>query len=263
MDTTPDTLGGGVFHLELICTARSTTAMKFLVLDTFPSCAIDLKKEIQTQLSIPVCVQALSYQSAILTDDENFEAKHIRSGDTISVRYLCEGDCEKVNKVIDWVRQLIGAISSGDDEQLEQVMASGGTEDLDVSLALTLFDWLDPKSYVNKIFFEWTGGLDALLNLYRNLLQRDWKSMSPRLKYLEGICTQSIANFGETFPLRRLLLQRGILEACIQSFLRVRLRKGMPVFDTESNGDADRNNYLLQRVIENALHIICKLASCF
>ena len=259
MDATAGVLRSGVFHLKLICTARSTTTTKSLVLDTFPSCTLDLKKEIQTQLSIPVCVQGLSYQSAVLADDDSFETKHIRSGDTISVRYLCEGDCEKVSKVIDWVRQLIGAISSEDNDRLEQVTASGAAEDLDVSLALTLFDWLDPRSYVNKIFFEWIGGLDALLNLYRSLLQKDWRSMSTRLKYLEGICTQSIANFAETFPLRRILLQRGILEACVQSFLRVRLRKRMPVADEESiEGDATMNNYLLQRVIENALHIICK-----
>lgn len=261
MDASTGVLKSGIFHLKLICTARSTTTIKSLALDSLPSCTLDLKKEIQAQLSIPVCVQALSYQAAVLADNDSFETKHIRSGDTISVRYLCEGDCEQVGKVIDWVRQLIGAISSEDDDQLEQVTASGASEDLDVSLALTLFDWLDPRSYVNKIFFEWIGGLDALLNLYRSLLQKDWGGMSTRLKYLEGICTQSIANFAETFPLRRLLLQRGILEACVQSFLRVRLRKGMPVYDEVSiEGSATVNNYLLQRVIENSLHIICNLS---
>lgn len=260
----PPSLESVSFHLILNCTGRKTVVMRTLVLQSFPDSTLDLKKEIETQLSIPVCVQDLSYQSAPLLPTESLTARSIRSGDTLQLTYLCEGDCERISSAVNWINQLTSAISTNDcsDEGIQRIdslIYSGEEEDLPADIGLHLFDWLDTKCYVNKIFFESVGGLDALLALYKLLLRKKWSGMRLGLRFLETVCTQSIANFAETFPLRRMLLKRGVLDLCIQSLLRVKLTKGCPVVDKDiKDGDAGANNYLLQRLIDNALHIVCK-----
>lgn len=252
------------FNLRLNCTSRDGTVIKPLTVNCFPKSTVDLKKEIQRTFSIPQCIQTLSYQSAILSDGEDLQEKHIRSGDTLEVSYLCEADYEELMRITGWLETITSAIDNEDsnpdgDTCTDRLIAEGIQAGYDVALALDLFDWLDTRSHVNKVFFHWSGGLDVLVGLFSALLKRKWSDMPARLKYLESVCTQSVANFGETLPLRRVLLHCGILEMCFQSLLRKKLMKGLPVTDRESkDGDASSNSYLLQRVIENGLHIICK-----
>ena len=251
-------------NLRLNCTSRDTTDIKPLTVNCFPKSTVDLKKEIQRAFSIPLCIQTLSYQSAILFDGEDLQEKHIRSGDTLEVSYLCEGDCEELTKITGWLETITNAIDSEDSNPdgvpcSDRLIAEGIQAGFDVALALDLFDWLDTRSHVNKVFFHWSGGLDVLVCLFKTLLKRKWSDMPARLKYLESVCTQSIANFGETLPLRRVLLRCGVLKMCIQSLIRKKLLRGLRVTDEDSkDGDPSTNSYLLQRVIENGLHIICK-----
>ena len=48
---------------------------------------------IEHSCNVPACVQELSFESHPLSAKDDVKLARIRSGDTINVRYLAEGDC--------------------------------------------------------------------------------------------------------------------------------------------------------------------------
>ena len=256
---TPPNVYTSLFHLSLHCTSQNTVKSCSIQLEHFPQCVLDLKNEIQRRLSIPICVQSLSFQSETLGDEAKLESLHIRSGDSLQLSYYCEGDCEKMGLVTDWIASLGEAVKQRSYDVVEDTLRFGLTMQYDEDLGLVLFDWLKPKATVNKLYFEQTGGLDTLVRLYFDLCSLSWSEMTWGLKYVECICAQSLCNFGETFALRRVLLKKGIFESCMDSLLRVRLVRGVAVVDPDCHhDDQSLHDHLLQRVIENALHVVCR-----
>ena len=161
-----------VFHLQLNCTSRKSTDSKILSLNSFPNSTLELKQAIESNFSIPICVQSVSYQLAPLSDGDSLLERRIRSGDTLSVSYLCEADCQLIREVIEWLKNVTAAI------QIEHLTAEGGANTDDIiktgcfeaeypTLLHKSFRWLDPKCYVNKLYFEAMGGLQAVIELYR------------------------------------------------------------------------------------------------
>ena len=160
-----------MFHLQLNCTSRKSTDSKVLSLSSFPSSTLELKQAIESRFSIPVCVQSVSYQLAPLSDGDSLLERRIRSGDTLSVSYLCEADSQLIREIIEWLKNVTAAI------RIEQLTAEGGANTDDIiktgyeaeypTLLHKSFRWLDPKCYVNKLYFEAMGGLEAVIELYR------------------------------------------------------------------------------------------------
>ena len=160
-----------MFHLQLKCTSRGSTDNKILSLSSFPSSTLELKQAIESRFSIPICVQSVFYQLAPLSDNDSLLERRIRSGDTLSVSYHCEADCQFIREIIEWINNITAAI------QVEHLTVEGGaaTDDIiktgmEVDYPATLnrrFQWLNAKCYVNKLYFEAIGGLQAVIKLYR------------------------------------------------------------------------------------------------
>ena len=223
-----------MFHLQLKCTSRKSTDSKILSLSSFPSSILELKQAIESRFSIPVCVQSVSYQLAPLSDSDSLLERRIRSGDTLSVSYLCEADCQLIREIIEWLNQVVVAIKSenrikGIENNTDILIYSGLNARYCEILPNQLFDWLSPKAYVNKLYFEVEDGLTTLVELYRELTNGDWGSMRPLFKYLESFSIQSIGNFGEDFHLRRISLKAGVLDMAMKSLLRKVLEPGEPI----------------------------------
>ena len=72
-----------------------------------PITPLELKKRIEEKFSIPSCVQTLHYQSIILKDSDKLQHTHFRSGDTFIINYPIEGNCEMVQNVIQWLREIL------------------------------------------------------------------------------------------------------------------------------------------------------------
>ena len=220
-----------VFHLQLQCTSRKSTESKTLELSSFPCSNLELKKAIEAKFSIPVCVQSLSYQLAPLTDSDNLVEKRLRSGDSLSVSYLCEGDCKLIRDIIEWIQEILDAVQSTEASSASTLgsVVLRGSETGYRKTSIQLFDWLDPKCYVNKLYFEAEGGLKMLINVYREVANCKWSTMGPVRKYLESFSIQTIGNFGQTFPLRRITLKEGVLDLMLMSLLRNELKQGEPI----------------------------------
>ena len=247
------------FHLQLNCTSRKTTENRTFTLDKFPSSVLEVKKAIEAKLSIPVCVQSLSFQLAPLSDSDSLAERRIRSGDTLTVSYLAEGECELIREIVEWIRQVDAAISCpGVDVVSESLIISGINSGYIEVLPIQIFDWLNPKAYASKLYFKSVGGLEALIDLYRSLSNRKWSTMKPLHKYLESFSIQSIGNFGENFPLRRMSLEEGVLDLVMVSFLRKKLKMGERIEGFGETGDSVYEGEIWRALLTDAVYIIAK-----
>lgn len=174
--------GDVTFKLQLNCLARKSSEVQLLRLTSFPASVSDIKKAIEDEFSIPACVQTLSYHSIPLTHSGSImgACKHIRSGDMLTVDFSCEADVKKIDEIVDWVKEVTLVLRGVETvaSEADSVILRGARNKYDVVLALEIFDWLDAKAYVNKIYFLESGGLDAVVALYKYVLDQQWEEMS-------------------------------------------------------------------------------------
>lgn len=252
------------FELQLNCHARKSCAVETLQLYNLPSTALEIKQAIQNKFSIPICVQTLSYQDHILSDEECVPDlyRHMRNGDILTVDYSSEADIQKISEIMKWIQSVNTVMltkksltTSAGARVVNLAVQPGRARRYDEILALKIFDWLDDKSLVNKIYFYHCGGLNSLLKLYYTVIEIEWSDMDDTYKYLEIFCTQVLANFAETIEYRRMLHAHAGLKMAVRSLLRMRLEFRDVTLFLESNNSSITT---VKRLLEYALHAICK-----
>lgn len=244
--------------------SEGTTEVKFLSLPALPQTVLELKEAVQQQFSVPACIQTVSYQTEVLSDDVHLSSRLLRSGDTVDVMFFCYGDCSSIEEVNTWMGELIQAYEEceiegdGGEHKVDVIVSNGLQNGLDSALGYDLFEWLVPRTMVNKAYFESSGGLTLLLKLYHHIFSREWSRLHVHQKYLESVCTQALANYGETASLRRKLVKMGVLDLCFKSMLRVVIPPNMAVSDPSSSAaEQEINDSILKAELDNALHLLC------
>ena len=164
-----------------------------------------------------------------------------------------------VIRVVEWLEKLSGAFlshsnidSDGFEFQMDRsghskclMLMRGVHMELARDLALTLvFPWTNRTKYVNKLHMDSLGAVQLVMQVYKCVIQaRLSKTSLYRGYYMEIICALFVANFTQTFPLRRRILEYKGLDYCVHTFV------GMSTKDVY----AESNN-----AIEVSLYAICK-----
>ena len=210
---------------------------------------LDVKKQVQKQFSIPVCVQTVSFNGHTLKNDIKLSDLRVRNGDTFNVKYLAKGDCTDLMEIISWLGQLSNAMAH-EYSDLNDIAENGVQQKFLKKLQAIFFSWEDPtsRSYVNKLFFADNDGVGVILKVYEFLLQKTWTEMDITFKYFESWIVASLGCFTETFPLCRLLIQHNIIEMLTQSLLRVKLEEGRRIHDYDTSGDYFQQSLLVQTI---------------
>lgn len=223
------------FSLVLNCSSRKSTKTATLLLPSAPACALDVKKQIESDFSVPVCVQTLTHHSSVLRDTEKLDPAHLRNGDTFEVTYPAESDYKDVELAVDWMISWVELLENKSTMSpaefnrqrqhlfLNGVFQSNNAENLSINLFLP---WDDERKYVNKLHFDSIGGLNILITLYSLIASQVWDNMGLQLRHMECVCLQSLVNFCQTFPLRRRVVALDGLSPCMRSLLRKQLERG-------------------------------------
>lgn len=252
------------FEVELVCEETKETKSKRLTLSSQPYTFLEIKKAIEKSFSIPVCVQSLLHQSNKVADSDSLQSSYVRAGDTFQVTYPIEGDCERVIEVVEWLKKLVDAFTQITEPTPQgysfhlgglgylkyQMLTSGQYTETAKDLSLNLmFPWMDKSKYVNKLHFDSLAGARHLLSIYKCLVKARLKKVYlPRGHFLEMVCALFVANFTQTFPLRRRIIEYRGLDLCVNTFLMA------PVVATEQ-ATAYRASY---DAIEVSLYAVCK-----
>ena len=240
-------LAEGVVELNVVlnCEETKTSKTKRVHFKSLPTTPVEIKKKVEEDFSIPSCVQTLHYQSMILKDSDQLQhTTHFRSGDTFTIDYPIEAECEMVRNVIKWLKELLDLLESFVDshpkeDDLEDLILEGENNKTVEALCYRLFTpWEDKKKLMNKFFFRYEGGLDALMKVYRILVSKEWGDLGIDTEfhiYLERKCILAISNYPQTVSLRRQVSQLGCLEMCTTTLLRRQLRGHQYLPDTLFN----------------------------
>lgn len=254
------------FNLDLFCTETSLTSSGTISFPDFPKKVLSIKEKVEDQFSIPVCVQTLSYESHILSNDTmNLELSRIRSGDKFVVKYSSEGDCKGIDEIISWFgvvrNHLLGedpSISHPLSETFKDVLMLRKRHIQNMAFGY-LIPWLDARTRVNKLYFVHCGGLDVVLDVYEAILANQWENCTIRLKYLESGIISILWNLAELMELRRQIVshKNNGLRLCIKSLMRQKLEAGNTIEDPTKEA-FHRTSMLLVRTMEGALGLLCK-----
>ena len=261
-----------VLNILLNCELTNSSETKQVHFQSLPTTPLEIKKKIEENFSIPSCVQTLHYQSMILKDSDQLQHTHFRSGDTFTVDYQTRGDCEKIQNVIQWLEDLLEYLQEiGDSNSLsekdkdpsllsylcnmtEDLILSGMHDGTAQDLCLHIFyPWKDKRTYVNKLHFHHEGGLDVLMEVYGHMISKEWGDLgidSQFHLYLECLCSQAVANYTQTFRLRRQVVQLGGLEMCTKTLLRKQVGR--------DGGCEIIPDSLMKSSLEIALYAVCK-----
>ena len=261
-----------VLSVVFNCELTKSSETKQIHFKSPPTTPLEIKKRIEEISSIPSCIQTLRYQSMILKDSDELQHTHLRSGDTITIDYQTEGNCEMVENVIHWLRDILEpfqvleeddslpdeekdpSVSSYFCQHIEDLVLSGMHDGTAQDLCLHLFyPWKDKRTYVNKLHFHHEGGLDVLMKVYGLLVSKEWGGFGVNSEfhlYLECLCSQAVANYTQTFPLRRQIIELGGLEMCLKTLLRKKVDK--------EGGEEIRPDSLMKSALEIALYAVCK-----
>ena len=239
-----------VLNILLNCEETKTSKTKQICFKSLPTTPLEIKKKIEEDFSIPSCVQTLHYQSMILKDSDQLQHTHFRSGDTFTIDFPIEAECEMAQNVIKWLKELFALLNSmeeclsspdkGNDAyntalRIENLIVDGHRDGITQALSVDLFfPWEDKKKQMNNFYFQQEGGLDLLMKVYGVLVSKKWGDFGIGKDfhvYLENKCSHAVCNNVPTFPLRRQIVQLGGLEMCITTLLREQLQGDEGIFD--------------------------------
>ena len=254
-----------MYEVILTCSRTGLSRHKQVRFSSTPIVAVDIKKAVEKQYGIPICVQELVYDLQVLRDDLRVSFVGARAGDTFQINYLSEGDCSEIVDIITWMGLILAAfrhehptVSTGISTGFDDLLTDGIRSELIEDLAFKyFFPWLDDRKYVNKLHFVYNGGIDITMAVYAAILEQPWEECILKLKYMEYGILRALWNLSETFPLRRQITRHGGLKMCMQSLLRKQLVEGMRIEDAESP-DHQTQSWILVETIGAALGTLCK-----
>ena len=254
-----------VLNILLNCEQTKSSETEQVHFKSLPTTPLEIKKKIEEDFSIPSCVQILHYQSMTLKDSDQLQRTHLRSGDTFTVDYPIEAECEVVQSVIKWLKELLKLLKSirqsldeGNNllmsstfHKMKNLILEGERDNSIEALARTLFaPWNDKQKSMNQLYFQQEGGLDVLMKVYDILVSKEWGDLGMDEEVhidLEATVSTAVCNYAETFPLRRQIVQLGGLDMLTTTLLRRQLQGDECIFDT-----------LIYDTLSSALYALCK-----
>ena len=100
-------------------------------------------------------------------------------------------------------------------------LLTGENVDLARDLSLNLlFPWSNKSKYINKLHLDFLDVVELVMVVYKSIQHARLSNYSMfRGNFLECVCALFVANFTQTFPLRKRIIQHGGLNYCISTFL--------------------------------------------
>lgn len=204
-----------VLRCEFHCSSTGAREDKQLKFQEIPKSVNDVKAYIQTHFSIPKCVQQLSMNGHPLADHHSISDLYIRSGDCLSLTYLCKADVEFVlNFILSSLQplasQLEASLCHNQMEEKAELVLPQSCEMGFVAIASDVFlPWSAPRSEANRQLFVQEGGLHYAIEILSHLLTVPLEEMSTHLKLIHALVLSILWNFAANRSARLAVIKMG------------------------------------------------------
>lgn len=253
------------FEVALKCLSNKHTSHKTVILERYPTSVLDIKMQIEKAFDIPAFTQSMQHTSIVLNDIDDPHSLHIRSGDTLQVTYKATAECSAVKKILTWLSLLVNMFrsqlpSSSDILPCERESAIWQPRIADELRNRVFIPWDSDTKQMNKEYFLHMGGLDLVIELHSLLLKQKWNRCPLYLKYIEMTLLTAMYHLASTYKLRRVLINHGCISPCMQSLLRVQLKRKskVEVFDKTGAPCGAMEVFVVKDVMGTAMGTLCK-----
>ena len=185
----------------------------------YPITGRHLKRLIENQLQIPVCVQKLFFHSQPVLDNQCLKVLYLRDGDVITVEYTTQADIKEVVEIIQIMRNAIQFI-----EMHKQVLQNPSHK-LATKMRVEIKDAINPlpveslhriyftpsnseKAIVNRLCFVHNNGITVIVKLHRLLSTFKWKRMPTEMQEMEYVVLTILWHLSAKFGIRCLLFKQ-------------------------------------------------------
>ena len=212
--------------LELRCSSDNSQERVSLLLSPPPETVADIKQRIETEFSIPRCLQSTCLPDGqVLTDSQRLSGLYLRSGDSLIVTFYAKADVGRLRRDIRSVLQpaltLLRTASvkqlAKDEEAVALLTSCQNT--LHAISYKALLPWGAPLSEANRRYLIQEDGLDTTLSIYSIVVKLSWESRGWLLQNLEICCLSLLWNFAETGYARKLVVDKGGFELMLRSLM--------------------------------------------
>ena len=226
------------FRVILYCTTTKTTKEELLCLEQPPDTVLEVKEKIQSKFNVPVCCQALYFDSVLLREGESLYTYRIQDEDVLHVEYNSEADVEEVLDIVSTMRKMIPFIESIQPE----LSSESVSQDLDTRIRQNVkvaqveslpstyfFPHASARADANRLLFIHNGGMDLMHELHVVLLKQPWGTTPLEMQYLEHAILRTLANLSASILGGTQVFKRYTLSEIIESMLRVEIFPKKPI----------------------------------
>ena len=227
------------FYVVLHSTLKNTEISRQLALGHPPRTIAEFKRTLQDKFNIPAYSQNLTFQSAVLKDDDLFQSYNFRDGDEIRVEYPVEVDVWAILETVAGMRDLVSFLRSIKmdldskngikrdlTEQISQELTKSKVMNLDSLLGDDVSEWKEKST-----FFIHHEGLQLIHQLHSILLEQPWDCVCHiELLSLERILLNATHQIGSVYldikvdvHTRHEILKFLSLKNVLKSLLRVKV----------------------------------------
>ena len=258
---------GFEIDVVLTCTSKKSTEKKTIRIDEAPQTVLDVKRLIQKQFSVPICVQEFTYESQRFVDTASLKSISLRSGDTVHVSYPSEADCAAIDKVLAWLQQVVLGLRNGVPSvrdpagaqlRVLHLIHDGLNGRLLEDLAYVYFGTFgEAGPTVNRLYFMQANGICLLVELLTLAQKVAWPERLAHMKWVELGCLQVLWSICESREFGEVVCMHSGLECCVKALSHKKL-DGCDTFSDDDSPQPQRTNEVLEGVMVAGLGTLRK-----
>lgn len=201
---------------------------------SYPGTGLDVKRLIEKEFQIPVCIQNLSFHSQALESSQTLGQYHLRDHDILTVSYTTSGDIAEIAKILELLSLLGEILENRQPEILKDELSPHMDGILESLVKPALVESLvckyftpvsSEKTKTNRLYFVHNGGVAYTIHIHKTLTEIPWEKLTIELQYLEHSLLRVIWDLSSTIGVRYLLLQYpSLLHQLSVSILRQKVR---------------------------------------
>ena len=223
--------------LELVIRLRPTSNAsdaqksreKITAFPFYPRTGLEAKHHIEKEFQIPVCLQKLSFQSQVISNNQPIHSYYLKDGDTLTVEFTTQADLREVSQVLELMKNIIkflesslddfnGPLSIDIDRIIQTIVKPLAVECLVTKYFMPVGT---DRATANRLYFVNNDGVEMSLELHDLLSSIPWTFLSIEMQYMEHSILRVLWDLSSTIGIRCLLLQYpNLIEQLSRSILR-------------------------------------------
>ena len=215
-----------------------------LSLSEYPRTGLELKKSVENQLQIPVCMQRICIGCTELSNNQLLRPLYLRDEDILTVDFITEADTKKVDEALAAM-----VLMTLNENQNINVLDHDPVEALVVQCLLPVGS---ERVVANRNHFVYNGGIELTIALHKQLASRTLNCMSLEMLYLERSVLMVLCDLSATTGTRNLLLkQPGFVNQLCMSVLKQQIfpyqEVPVPMEEESYDNTVDKKQIALQK----------------